>query len=418
MQAIRLVLLFCIIFCAFNACIEPFTPKIGGGEQLIVINGAVTDEEGYQYAEISYTSSFDNPEFNPINDCQAKIIDDRGNEFNMENYSYGKYRTWIEKQYLQTGDQYKIEVVLNNGKKYESEFDTLLPCPDIDRIYFESKNVIPDDPELPPQQGIQFYIDFDATGDYATNYRWEAIETWEYRSEYSIEAIYYGIDSSYGNYRLNIVFLNPASPEDSKIMRSLYICWNTSKIKSIYTYTSNHKTDKKVNGLPLYLITNKDNRLTIKYSILLKQIALTNTTFVYWNQLQTQSQESGGLYNTQPYELKGNIKCIDDENEKVIGIFSASSVKSKRFTTSIHMNRNNYYCGDIIDEWDHLLQYLWGGEPGLPPLPNAQLPDTPLYLKTFLNEYGDIRVDTFSLIDQSCIDCRLKGGTLTKPDFW
>ncbi len=202
------------------------------------------------------------------------------------------------------------------------------------------------------------------------------------------------------------------------LIDSLYTCWKTSKVNGIYTYTSNNKIDKKVIGLPLYLITNKDNRLTIKYSILLKQIALTNTAFVYWNQLQTQSQESGGLYNTQPYELKGNIKCIDDENEKVIGIFSASSVKSKRFTTSIHMNRNNYYCSDIIEEWDNLLRYLWGGsEPGTIPGPDANIPDTPLYLHPFFEE-GLPRKDTFSLIDQSCIDCRLKGGTLIKPDYW
>ena len=436
---LKIVLIYLGI-CFLNSCIEPFNPDIDEGKQLIVINGSVTNEEGYQYAEISTTSPFDNPVFNPLNDCQAKIIDDKGNEFEMEQYAEGKYRTWIEEQYLQTGTQYKIEVVLDNGngKRYESEFDTLLPCPDIDKIYFEFKNVIPDNPAIPPQEGIQFYVDFDATGDYANNYRWEAIETWEYNAEEKTYIIYYGVEyhCCYSTVEyplwdpchdididtcwawLNLRFLDPSKSWDVPLIDSLYTCWKTGKVNDIFTYSSNQKTNKKVIGLPLYLITNKDNRLTIKYSILLKQIALSDAAFVYWNQLQTQSQESGGLYDTQPYELKGNIKCINDENEKVIGIFSASSVKTKRFTTPILMNRNYYFCVTKIERWRDLLRYLWGGDPGQIPNSNTNIPDTPLYLHPFFNNVGLPRKDTFSLIDQSCIDCRLKGGTLTKPDYW
>ena len=418
MRAIRLILFFGVIVCAFNACIEPFNPDIGGGDQFLVINGVVTDEEGYQYAEISLTSSYNDREYMPVNDCEVKIIDGSGNEFTMENYSAGKYRTWIEQQYLQIGNRFKIEVISNDGKKYESEFDTLLPCPDIDDIYYEYQEIIPDDPDELSGQGIQLYIDFDATGDFASNYRWEAIETWEYRSEERIHIIYNGIEFSDSEYKLDIRFLNPENRNDAKQMDSLYTCWKTANVKDIFTYTSRQKRDMKVIGLPLYFVTNKENKLHLKYSILIRQLTLSDVAFGYWNQLQTQSQETGGLYETQPYELEGNMKCIDNENETVIGFFSVSSVKSKRLTTSVHLNRNDYYCADIIEGWDNLLVYLWGGTPGQLPLPNVELPDTPLYLHPFYTQLNELRKDTFSLIDQSCIDCRLKGGTLTKPDYW
>jgi hypothetical protein len=81
------------------------------------------------------------------------------------------------------------------------------------------------------------------------------------------------------------------------------------------------------------------------------------------------------------------------------------------------MNRDDYYCADIIEGWDNLQMYLWGGTPGQLPPPYTNLPDTPLYLHPFFDANGT-RADTFSLIDQACIDCRLRGGTLTKPDYW
>ena len=419
MQAIRAYLVLGVLLPVLNACIEPFTPNIGESEGYLVINGTVTDEEGYQFAEISRTSSYSDREYFPLNECEVKVIDGQGNIFIMENYDNGQYRTWMDKQYLQKGNRYMLQVICD-GKTYESEYDSLLPCPDIDSIYYKEISIEPDDPTETSKTGLQFYIDYDATGDYAENYRWEAVETWEYNAEERIFLIYNGIkfDEHDSMYKLDIRILSIFNENDRKTMDSLYTCWITREVNSIYTYTSHQKIDKKVSGLPLYVVTNKSNRLTIKYSILIKQLTLSSTAFNYWNQLQTQSQENGGLYETQPYQLKGNIKCLDDEEENVIGLFSASSVRTKRFTTSIHMNRQNYYCADIVEGWNRLLTYLWGGEIGQPPPNEDLLPVSPLYLHPFFDEMNSLRPDTFSLINQSCIDCTLKGGTLTKPDYW
>lgn len=417
MRVIRLIPASLIFICVFSTCIEPFTPDVKEGDEFIVIHGTVTDQEGYQYAEISRTSAYSNPEYLPLNDCQVSLKDDQGNEFAMELYDAGRYRTWMEQEYLQAGTQYKLEVVLDNGngKRYESEYDTLLPCPEIDSIYYEYQEIVPDDPQGVTEGAIQLYLDFDATGDYASNFRWEAEETWEYHSEYLLWAIYYGIADTLDEYWLDIYFPDPVREYD--LIHSLYTCYKTQDVKELFTYTTHQKSNTKVIGLPLYLVINRQNRLVLKYSILIKQYTLSDVAYEYWSHLQSQSQESGGLYDTQPYELKGNIRCIDDENEPVIGIFSASSVKTRRFSSKFHMRRASDYCADMIEGWNNVLTYLWGGEPGVPPLPGAELPDTPLYLQVFYHG-SDIRKDTFAVVDQSCFDCTLKGGTLTKPDYW
>lgn len=421
MKKPELIVFLIVAFLAMlSACIEPFTPDIGEGKQYVVIQGSVSNEEGYQYAEVSRASTFMDREHVPVNDCDLRILDSEGNVFQMQNYYDGKYRIWIDKEYLQTGNIYKLEVTLPNGKRYESEYDTLLPCPGIDSIYYEYITITPDDPGRNPIEGLQFYIDYDATGDFAKNYRWEFTETWEYHPKELIWAYYLGIDTicppepfeeygedirpigpgCYARLRLMLIDKERSPPIDS-----LYTCWQTRKIDEVYTYTLHQKADMKVLGLPLNRVTNKGNRLSIRYSLLVRQLALSDAAFKYWNQLQQQAGETGGLYETQPYQLKGNIRCIDNEEEDVIGIFSASSATTKRFIGKFQFVDYHETCAEIISEMDALYSFLWRDNGAEPPIP--------LYFLTI-----DDRTDTFVYVDQSCFDCRLLGGTLTKPEYW
>ncbi|MBA7618031.1 hypothetical protein ES703_25350 [subsurface metagenome] len=41
-----------------TGCIEEFVPKIEETQNALVVNGTITDQEGYQYVEISRTSSY------------------------------------------------------------------------------------------------------------------------------------------------------------------------------------------------------------------------------------------------------------------------------------------------------------------------------------------------------------------------
>lgn len=60
-------------------------------------------------------------------------------QLELKNYGDGNYKTWIDQEYLNTGNRFKIEVILENGKKYISEYDTLLPCPEIDQFITRKK---------------------------------------------------------------------------------------------------------------------------------------------------------------------------------------------------------------------------------------------------------------------------------------
>jgi len=397
MRIIKIIVYLGVFTLVIKSCIKPFTPDIEDSNNIIVINGTLTNEEGFQYAQVSWASSFNEQSYKPVNNCDAKIIDGMGNIFNMINYGDGKYKTWIDQEYLNTGNIFKIEVTLENGKKYISDYDTLLPCPEIDSIYYEKITIESDNPIYSSTEAVQFYIDFNLSAEYARNYRWTIEETWEYHVPFLHIFAFYEYNDSLDS--LGIFLLE--EPIDS-----LSKCWKTNKIKDIYTYTTHKKKGEKVNALSLNVTTNDENRLSGKYSILIKQHTLSDIAFNYWNHLQKQSKETGGLYESQPYRLKGNIKSVDDENETVLGIFSVSTVKTKRFINDFDFElKIDENCEVKITDQDELFEFL-----------DKSNPETyPIYLYYY---FSPNEPNLLLYYEQTCFDCRLKGGTIRKPDYW
>jgi hypothetical protein len=378
-----------------NGCIEPFTPDVDENQEYLVINGLITDQEGFHYADVSWSSSYDDRGIKPVNDCVVKIIDNDSNEFFMENYDNGKYRSWIEEEYLKAGNKYKLEVILENGKKYESAYDEILPCPGIDKVYYEIEEKRFDDPLLQPLLGIQIYLETDATGDFASHYRWSLTETWEYKAQYLIFAFFDGIE---------IKTVSIDAPLDS-----LNTCWTTARVRDIYLYTTFQKSNKKITALPLNYVSNQTERLKIKYSLLINQYSLSDAAFEYWDQLEKYSEETGGLYETQPSRISGNFSCLDNEDEIVLGFFSASSISAKRYFVEELFGFFPFIvvCEPTITDEEELWDYLYRVKPE----------NLPVYL---INSTlaTDSAAGPFYLTDQECFDCRLKGGTLSMPDFW
>jgi hypothetical protein len=86
--------------------------------------------------------------------------------------------------------------VTAEGSVYESWFETMLPCPPVDNVYYEIEKKETADPEN-PLFGIQYYTDLNTQSGDAKNYRWELEETWEYHSEYPIKIFWNGKEMIY-----------------------------------------------------------------------------------------------------------------------------------------------------------------------------------------------------------------------------
>lgn len=311
------ILYVVILVSGSSSCIEFFHPDLDSSSGAkYVVDGQVTDQEGYQTVSVSMTSSMEKPNFNPVSFCDVNIIDNQGNTFQLKESikERGFYSVWMGKDNIKPGISYQVKIMTPTGVEIVSDFDQLQECPKIDSVYYIRKDYPTPDPDK-TIQGLQFYIDFKINTK-SQFFRWEVIETWEHHAVYPI--------TWYKDANGNFIKYNPY-PNYSK-----FTCWTTEKVKNIFTLSTENVTQSNFTMKPLNYVGNQTQRLTYCYSMLVNQYAVSESAFKYWEVLRKNSEDQGGLYNTQPIRIKGNLRSTANPDLEVLGFFCANSVRSKR----------------------------------------------------------------------------------------
>jgi len=382
------ILIFVII--GFDSCIEPYIPEnVNKIVPKVVVDGLITNQSEEQEIVLSYTSSPNNSKFIPLSGCTVEVIDGEGSIFNFnESYSNtGHYIGSIGMQYLNAHHQFKLHFVTSSGEEFESSMEEMMPCPPVDSVYY---SVGTEETTIPSisYEGIQFYIDLIANENDGSYYRVSVEETWEYHAAYPV-GIYFA-----GEY-----YHHPAD-------YSLYYCYSSNQLDNIFLISTTGFSKNEYKKYQLNFVTNQTQRLMYKYSMLIKQMSISEGAYNFWSNLRKNNQQSGGLYDTQPAIVEGNIHSLSDPNEKVLGYFGVSSVQTKRiFVTNVPISfPYDFHCTPSVP-------YYEGGWPY-----NTSSTEWPIYFINYLDfETG---ATILGVADKDCFDCRLNGGTTEKPVYW
>jgi hypothetical protein len=383
MQVIKRIFIYISVLCCLSGCIEPYFPEIDEGRDLLVINGRITDLNGYQYVEVSRSSDLSEPKKNPVSGCIIQIVDDHENVFDMTEVEKGRYACHMSKDNLIIGTKYKLIVTTPENKHYQSDYEELLSCPPIDSITYEEAQIEVYNP-IRNMNMVQFYVYTDASGEYAKNFLWEMTDAWEYHSNYFIYVYY---DGSFTELEFPLM--------------EYYTCYKSGRIEEIYTHSTRNTSNNKIQKFPLNYVTDQEDRLSVKYSLNVRQYSLSNKVYNYLNTIKQLSKETGGLYEIQPSSIPGNIYNQDDPEENVIGMFYASSVTEKRIFVRALFKTHQPACIPYGFDRDGLLEFL----------SDIDKSEYPVFL--FLVDGG-----VYDYADQECFDCRKLGGTTSPPDFW
>jgi hypothetical protein len=381
----NIIILFCMSWI-LPSCIEEYIPEIEAGESSkYVVFGELTTEYKDQIISVSLVSSIQDPKQIPLNDCRVSIVDDHGKFVNGTEVEDGKYRVRIPQEFLTVGNAYRLEIETATGAQLVSEFEELLNCPDIDSVYFIREDKPTNDPEV-FIEGIQFYLNLDDQGSGNAYYKFEVEETWEYHTAQPLEWYFDGTT------------LHHVIPRDW----SHNVCWTTQMIKDIFILNTAELQSNAYKRFPLHFVDNTTPHLAHLYSILVKQYAISESEYVFWDQLRMNNLEQGGLYDTQPSTVQSNLENKTNPDQPVLGYFKVSSVKTKRIFVSDVPDLEIKYlplCSPAI------LRY------GLRDLmPDVWAIGYPVYV---IIDRGGV-----FLITPECIFCELAGGTTTRPDFW
>ena len=372
------MLLILFIFFSLYSCITPFEPEIDEGVQYLNIDGSIVKGRDIQKIVVSRSTSINERSFNPVEGCNVVVIDDTGVRFEFTDDEKGVYTAEINDNDLQFNKSYKLQVTTPSGDVYESQYEKLNENPPVDSVYYitETKYSIEDDEDI---KGLQFYIDLKASENEPRYYRWNIVETWEYHARYPIDKYFDGEN----------VYWFPNYD-------SLYYCYSTDGVDGLFSSSTINLQKNEKKKIHLHFVSGNTTKLSVKYSILVRQYSLSEGAYNYWNQKKIDLMESNGMYTTQPAQSISNFKNINNPNEIILGYFWASSETQKRI----------FFRGPFEG------YFKWGCE-----------------LDTFkIEEYWErniivyIQYDPILSInyttDNYCFDCRESGGSIEKPDFW
>jgi hypothetical protein len=385
-KQVKYCLLIPLLLGIIDSCIDRYyLDNFVNESQKLVVDGTITDDCNEQVIKISYSSSTENPSFNGASNCLVKVADDKNHVFNFveDIKTPGYYKGTIPEEYTLTGNKFQLIVITPDGKTYKSSFEEMLPCPPVDSVYYTAEHRATESAGE-NIDGLQFYIDFNATDYFGRYYRWIIEETYEYHSTWP-KKDYIGIDGKY---------------HEDPIDLSQFICYKTEINNELFLLSTEGLNSNIYKKAKLHFVDDHTQRLLYNYSILVKQRSLSNSAYYFWENIKKNNQETNGLFTKQPSMLKGNIHNENDTTEVVLGYFMVSSETTKRI---------------IIRDMPELLFNDVGF--CVPVIISGPLPvdPRPMYFVTAYLLDGTA-ADAFTFPE--CIECTLLGGITQKPYFF
>jgi len=296
--------LVALLLIGMIECEEPISLDSGPGTERLIVEGMITDEPGPYTVTLSTTAAyaFGSEGVNLFFDgAEITIFDSEGNSELLRQVSPGTYQTSAFGIIGVIGRSYWIQIVTPRGTEFVSDPEPMVSGPIMDDLYAEF--VEQTDFNL---AGHQVYIDIEDPPESRNFFRYE----WDGLYQYS----------SLGD----VAVLCPTT------------CWQTESGKAPVDggVGINTLSDLRVNGNritkhPIVLVPyfSRD-----QYIVRVKQFILTQGAFEYWEVLQNQLENTGGVFDTPPANINGNIKNKTNPEIPAIGYFGASSVQTEFLT--------------------------------------------------------------------------------------
>lgn len=357
-----------------SSCITQFVPETEEEDTMLVVEGMLTDQPGGCIVRLSKSlplSSVSSTEV--LSGCTVVISDDNGNWVNLYETRPGIYVNSLYRGYM--GRKYKLHVNTNNPdmayKSYESLSMEMKPVPGIDSLYYEKLDTeVALDGRIKEQE-CQVYLNTSDPNGICKHYRWDYSETWMFRLPYDV-------------------------PNRE--------CWITNNSNSIFIKNTSVLSEDVIDRFPIHYVSARTDRLSVRYSLLVNQYSLNEDEFNYWEKLQNVTENVGSLYDITPVSIPGNIYCVEEPKEKVLGYFSVSSIVSKR----IFIKDNFKGLVRLYEECPTDTVY------GEQPAPEGLGISYWLIIDNSFDMDNPYRVYTQI---KGCADCTLRG-TNVEPSFW
>ena len=342
---------------------------------------------------LTRSSGLDTPRLIPEPGAEVDIQMQNGPSYFLTEGFNGHYT--VDSLHIDPSQQYRLHIQTANGKEYVSDYSEVKITPPIDSVSWTwSTNSI-------TGQEINIFV---STHDNQTQpgyYQWQYEETWKYNSAFSS-------DLEYQNGQL---VLRPVSDQ-------IFYCWKSDTSTVINIANTEKLSANVIYQFPLTQIAyNSSDRLISKYSILVKQYALTQEWYDWNLKIKKNTEQLGSIFDAQPSETGGNFQCVTDPSETVIGFVGCTTETQQRIFIDRHdipfgifpsgyefclLDTVKLECAGLCSKDQKAIDFQFQG--------GANIPIDYIYRMNIL-------IGIQNSISE-CVDCRVKGGTNIQPPFW
>lgn len=340
---------YLIIFWFVSACIDPEELSLHSSSDLIVVDGTLTDLAEPQLIKLSraradrLTGQFSTV---PMTEAKVEVVVDSSAVITCHETTDGTYQLPSDFR-AQVGHTYQLQFTLSDGTQYRSTQQLMSPVAPIARVsaQFNAKSL--STTELNGYRAAHdLFIDTQDPADQHNYYRWDW-KLWE--RQYWCHSCRQGVYSIYnvlpGVYKDRDYFVTGTEPyedcfspqagkageEAPEVPGADWIydypcrmpCWHIIYGYSIVVFedafsNGNMILKQRVAQVPFY-----DAGPAL---VDIRQLSITADAYRYYKLFQEQTQHTGGLADTSPTVLGGNVYRLDNNQVKAIGYFSASAV--------------------------------------------------------------------------------------------
>jgi Domain of unknown function (DUF4249) len=288
-------------------CKQPYNPPaLAGGTHYLVVDGSIISGDDSTIISLSRTQNLSDSTYNFLSVAETgaavSVVRVSGDSYTLTEQSPGKY---VSAQLaLNPSELYQLQIITAGGQKYLSDSVPVIITPPIDSISYQLEN-----------DGMHVFVNTHDPTNNTRYFRWRYSETWEYQSARSSTYIYLPQDST-------------TVPRDPS--QDVSTCWIGDQSTNLLLGSSVQLSQDIIYDQLLTLIPPGTQKLSVEYSILVYQYALTSGSYSFFQLLQQTTEQLGSLFDMQPSELTGNIHNVANRNEPVLGYISASTLQQQR----------------------------------------------------------------------------------------
>jgi hypothetical protein len=345
----------------------------------LVVDGTINSGQGATLINLSKSvRPVDSFSINYVTNAVVTIEGEDNSKFPLAHRSKGQYGN--NQLNLNKAIKYRLRIRMDN-KDYLSAYLAVRQSPVIDSINWEKND-----------KGVDIYVDAKGNSNTSGYYRWDYDEDWEFTSAYA------------PTLRYNAIPLAEYIFRDQSADLSKFVCYQSARSTTI-EILSTAKLSRDTTHYRLTTIPRANWKISVLYSILVRQYSISKEGFEYLSRMKKNTEQTGSIFDAQPSELKGNITCVTNPAEPVIGFMEISEMYSKRiFIKNSQVSPWGYTQGctmtSLVNNSDSIRA--------------SGFPTPVTVAETHPQTSAIVRLWTSDII---CIDCTLRG-TLTKPSFW